>query len=129
MTNHEKSKLHNMLKLVNGFGKIYIKQFVENLSSFRRFYNTFPIIHKNMCKEEIQHKRLLNISIVFTGIRNKQLERFIENGGGHVKTSISKNTDILIYDGEQISNKIKRAKELGIKILSIEKFKSKYNYC
>lgn len=51
------------------------------------------------------------------------MKEFIENGGGKVTGSVSKKTDYLINnDTESSSSKNKKAKELGIPILSEEDF-------
>ena len=51
------------------------------------------------------------------------MKEFIENRGGKVTGSVSKKTDYLINnDTESSSSKNKKAKELGIPILSEEDF-------
>jgi DNA ligase (NAD+) len=61
---------------------------------------------------------------IFSGFRNKDFEKIIEDNGGKVTTSISKNSNYLIVkDKEENSVKIIKARELGVKILDIEDFK------
>ena len=61
----------------------------------------------------ISHK-----SFVFTGFRNKDLEKYIESQGGSVKTSVSKNTDyVLVADANDSSAKVIKARELGVQIV------------
>jgi NAD-dependent DNA ligase len=56
---------------------------------------------------------------VFTGFRNKELEKFIEARGGSVKTSVSKNTHyLLVADMNDQSTKVLKARELGIQIVA-----------
>ena len=45
----------------------------------------------------------------------------LENLGVKVTNSVSKNTDYLIY-GEKAGSKLKKAKELNIKVLSEDEF-------
>jgi NAD-dependent DNA ligase len=74
-----------------------------------------------------ENKKLLNVSIVFSGIRDKNLEEDIQKYGGSVKTSVTGNTDILVVkDKDENSSKIKKARELGKKIMNIEEFCSEY---
>jgi DNA ligase (NAD+) len=71
--------------------------------------------------------KLLNLSVVFSGIRDKKLEEDILKHGGSVKTSVTGNTDILVVkDKEENSSKIKKARELGKKIMYIDEFCSEY---
>ena len=53
--------------------------------------------------------------------------RLIENLGGNIKSTVSKETNILIIkNSDSTSSKIKKAKELDINIINIENFKNKY---
>ena len=67
---------------------------------------------------------------MFSGFRNKEWEATIEEEGGKVVSTVSKNTDILIAKKEDIeeenNSKIKKALELKIKILTPEKFDKEY---
>ena len=62
-------------------------------------------------------------TIVFTGFRDKEIENELEKLGSKITGSVSKNTNVVIASnpGED-SNKIVRAKELQIKIMSKEEF-------
>ncbi len=67
--------------------------------------------------------------IVFTGFRDAELEKWIEDNDGKVNSSVSGNTDIVIYADTDIaknSSKYKKAEELGIELLTVDKFKKKY---
>ncbi len=71
---------------------------------------------------------LLDKSIVITGSLNhytnrKELQAIIEDLGGKVVSAVSGNTDYLINNNkESNSSKNKKAKELGIEIISEEEF-------
>ncbi len=68
------------------------------------------------------NNKLYNKTIVITGslpIERSELKRKLENIGAKVSGSISKNTDFLIA-GEKSGSKLKKAKELGIEVLSWE---------
>jgi hypothetical protein len=70
---------------------------------------------------------LKNITIVFTGFRDKDLESFIIKLGGNVKTSVSNQTDIVVYDGKgENSEKKRKAEELGKTIIKKDIFLLKY---
>ena len=61
--------------------------------------------------------------IIFTGVRNKELETYIKEHGGEITTSVSKKTTLVICkDPDEDSGKIMKAKELGIKVIEINAF-------
>jgi NAD-dependent DNA ligase len=74
------------------------------------------------------NKLFVGQKIVFTGVRNKQLEEFIETNGGVVSTSVSSQSTLLIHsdDTNTNSSKVIRAKQLNIPLISISEFKNKY---
>ena len=62
-------------------------------------------------------------TIVFTGFRDKEIEKQLEQIGSKITGSVSKNTNFVIAsDPDENSNKILKAKELDIEILSKEDF-------
>ena len=52
----------------------------------------------------------------------EEIEQFIEKHGGRSTSSVSKNTDFLLAGENTGPNKLSRAKELGIPIISEEEF-------
>lgn len=67
---------------------------------------------------------LANEKIVFTGFRDKELQEAIESAGGTMQSSVSSKTTIVVTtDPNGSSTKIKKARDLGIKILSIDEMK------
>ena len=69
-----------------------------------------------------------NQKVVFTGFRNKDWEKFIQDNGGTTSTSVSKNTTLLVYnDGEETSSKYITAVKLGVKTINKTSFAKKYN--
>ena len=58
-----------------------------------------------------------NYKIVFSGIRNKELEMIIESKGGKILNSVSKKTSCLIVKDKNVeSGKIKKALKLNIPV-------------
>lgn len=67
--------------------------------------------------------------IVFTGIRNADMEKEIIDGGGVIGSGVSGKTTLLIAkDPNESSSKIIKAKEQNIPVLSIEEFSVKYGF-
>jgi NAD-dependent DNA ligase len=71
-------------------------------------------------------KEFSNKTIVFTGFRDKEIEKLLEDIGTKITTSVSKNTNYVIAaDPSEQSSKIIKAKELDIIVLSKEEFYNK----
>ena len=65
--------------------------------------------------------------MVFTGFRNKEWEERIENAGGKVSGSVSKNTTLVVASNpDESSGKLDKARALGIPILSKDAFAKEY---
>ena len=134
---------------VPGFALKSAELFTKNFASFKKFYNEIAKIvdlsrfedieetdsesddESNSSDEgsESSEERLFeNQTVVLTQIRDKEIEKFIKKNGGKVTTSVSKNTTIVVHaDGADPSkNKLKKASELGIKLIPYSEFKAKY---
>lgn len=142
---HEKWTKKDLIKniiSIDGFSEITATQFAENLDEFKKFcsdlneiYDISHIIKKKDIKKDTTENnkvkgndKLKDKKIVFTGVRDKDLELYIENSGGKISSSVSKNTDIVIHsDNPDTSNsKYEKAKELKIKLISITDFKKEF---
>lgn len=66
-----------------------------------------------------------DMKVVFTGFRDKELEKLIEDNEGNITTTVSKNTNLLVYS-ESSSSKYTKAIELGIKTISKDDFIKQY---
>jgi DNA ligase (NAD+) len=125
--------LYEKIMDIKGFSDITTKKVVENMHEFMEFYNSInkikDISHIMEVKEKetIKGDKFKNMSIVFTGFRNKEWEDIITTQGGKISSSISSKTSLVVCkDINESSSKIEKAKELNIKLLSMEEFKKKY---
>lgn len=76
-----------------------------------------------------QSRALASQVVVFTGFRNAALAKQIEVAGGEVGDTITKKTTILVAkDADKSTSKIKKAQENGVKVYSVEQFKSAYAF-
>lgn len=130
----EKDIFNKLLKL-EGFDDITSKLFTDNLDNFIELFNKLPIKLQNqllVIKEKSNNNKCIfnGLKIVFSGFRNKEWESKIENDGGEIVSSVSKNTNILIAKEEDIekgdNSKIKKALELGVLIMTREEFEKKF---
>jgi len=118
-----KDKFIDMLKEIDGWDNITSSLFVSNFSNFLEFYNNIKkyISIDNTTKMPTGNK-YMDMKIVLSGFRNKELEDYIVNEGGIITNTVSKNTNILIIKDKSVSDtsKVIKAKDLGIKIYTLE---------
>jgi NAD-dependent DNA ligase len=76
-------------------------------------------------KEKVKQVEKNGRNVVFTGVRDKELEGILENKGWEIGDSVSKKTEYLVVaDGEiKESAKVKKARELGVKILTVKEMR------
>uniref|UniRef100_A0A6C0D8A9 DNA ligase (NAD(+)) n=1 Tax=viral metagenome TaxID=1070528 RepID=A0A6C0D8A9_9ZZZZ len=119
------------LSKVDGIGSVTATQFLDGLPLFFDFMKDIGI----PCDKKIEVKpvvistksSLSHLIVVFTGMRDKELEVEIESRGGKIGSSVSKKTTVLVAkDPSEDSGKVKTAKELGVEVLDFESFKKKY---
>ena len=122
------------LLVIPGIALITAENFLSSLPNFWNFveknglleyinndtlnYNIKPLELTSLTSEQ---KEFLSKTFVFSGFRNKSWEEKVTVAGGNVATGVTKKVNYLIVkDGNEITNKTEKAKELGIPILSIE---------
>lgn len=111
------------LKNINGWEDKTSSLFVNNFKHFIKFYqDNKELIIFNTIKTKTIKNKYSNLTIVFSGFRDIELENKLQQAGAKIINSISKNTDLLIVkDINDNSSKILKAKELGINIITKEK--------
>lgn len=125
--NFEKKPTLDELIKIKGVERTTAEKFIENIDKYLDFIKINKIECNFKEKEKIIDNPELKINVVFTGFRDNELEEFIKLNGGSIKTSISSNIDYLIIkDSDTTSSKIKKAKELNIKIITKEEFENKF---
>jgi NAD-dependent DNA ligase len=120
--------LINLNKLINikGWDEKTASLFLNNFPNFIKFYNE---IKKFITIEQTKliNSILSNIIIVLSGFRDKQLQDKIIKNGGTIGATLTKKTNYLIVkDKTIITDKISKAEELNINILTIDEFLRKY---
>lgn len=115
------------LKLIEGIADTSAQQFITNLPKFYILYDELGIkcVHKSETSDKSSsiNTNFKDKKFVFSGFRNKDWEKIIQDNGGSVTTVISKNTSYLVVKNiDDTSSKIEKAKEYGVSLLSIEDF-------
>jgi NAD-dependent DNA ligase len=118
-------------KIVSGMENfiVYMDKFLKLKPNLLGEKNIKSVKSNNIYESKKESKSILSLekfkdkTIVFTGFRDKEIEEELEQIGSKITNSISKNTNMLIAaDPEEKSNKIVKAKELKIEILSKDEF-------
>lgn len=120
--------IHKLMD-VNGFAEKSATRFANGLREFKIFYANmkkyFPKA-TTTAKRSSTDGQFMGMKVVLTGFRDKAIQAFIEREGGSITGSVSKNTHLVVYVGEDQS-KVQRAKELHVKMLSRSEFEKTYN--
>ena len=105
----------------------------ESIYSFFNQEQTIDLINKlkqaivnmNYLKEENEDERFSGKTFVLTGSLEKftrdEASEIIENFGGKTSSSVSKKTDYVLA-GEEAGSKLKKANELGVKVITEQEF-------
>lgn len=123
-------EIYEKIMEVDGFSEKLARKFSENFPKFMEFYKK---IDKVKDLSRFKQKKTININneinedikdktFVFTGFRDAELEKYIEDNGGKVSGSVSKNTYLVVYKVDDNSGKIKKAKDIGVRTMSKESF-------
>lgn len=126
------------LTTIKGIEDKTAQLFVANLPAMFKFFDDNGLSFGAQKKKEIQQNnvevsasptasmRVAGKSFVFTGVRDKELEKFISDNGGVVSTSVSSKTHMLLVkqqDAVNESSKVTKAKLLGVQIMTLADFK------
>lgn len=131
-TDEDEKDLYNKIISIQGFSDILTKQFVDNFKSFKKFYKEIAKIKDISRFENVEIKKIegkfSGKTFVFTGFRDKDLQKYITDNGGDVKDTVSGNTYMLIHadDTDTNSNKFTKAKEKGVLIVKKSDFLEKF---
>lgn len=105
------------------------RQFVEGVPKFLRFWKAVSK-HVVLSKPEDASKsqvsdKLSGLSFCFTGYRSDEAEKLITSNGGKVASGVAKGLTMLVAkDPGSGSGKVKKAAQLGIKVVSPMQFMS-----
>ncbi|MBQ4347601.1 MAG: NAD-dependent DNA ligase LigA, partial [Firmicutes bacterium] len=120
---------------IEGFGEIIaqnIKEYFADEKNIRLIEKVRKVLHFDIPETNESEKTLSGMSFVVTGdvfeFKNRrELKEKIESLGGKVAGSVSKKTDFLINnDTNSQSGKNKKAKELGIPVISEREFTERF---
>lgn len=105
---------------IEGFAEISAKSYLDSYDSFYEFVKDLPITIAKKVESVKVGDDLVDMIVVYTGIRDKNSEEVIVSRGGKIGSSVSKNTTHLICkDPNSGSSKLEKAKSLGVEIMTL----------
>lgn len=126
-------KRESVIELISslpGYQTKTATEFAEGLPRFIEFLKALPKTVKIIEPKEIKKlsSKLEGESVGFTGFRDAGLERAIKENGGEISNSVSSKTTILLLkDPDSSTTKAEKARSLGIKLMTPDQFRRKYN--
>jgi len=109
-----------------GFKKL-ADNFVDMLPKFIDFVEDNELILRKPKKApKPKGNKFSTYKITFTGVRDKDLQHYIEEQGGIVQNMKSDTNMLLIKDDSYTSSKIDKANAKGIPVLTLIQFKKKF---
>ena len=126
----EQLKPLGALQSIEGVGAVMEKQFLEKLPLFYAFAKKIGFDRCGVAAPSPPKKRssplvatMAGQNIIFTGFRSKELEEQVIERGGKIASGVTKNTTLVVaMDVNEESSKLKKARELGVRIISKEEF-------
>ena len=102
---------------------------IDNRNLIEKLKNSGLKFHTDI--NHIKSHTLSDLKFVITGtfqeVSREKLKLIIEDNGGVISSSLSKNTNFLIKGENAGPSKLSKADKLNVDILSIDEFKNKYN--
>jgi DNA ligase (NAD+) len=113
------------LRAIDGWEEKTSTLFVSNFEDFIEFYDMIKDYITLEAKKKMEKGEFTGKTVVFSSFRDADLKEKIENQGGKIGSSVSKNTNYLVVRDQSAlddpTDKITKAIELGIKIITKDK--------
>jgi NAD-dependent DNA ligase len=121
------------VEAIKGLAHKTAEAFVLKIDDFKQFLNECGLHTKLAAKKSVvlvevdEGHALYNKTVVLTGTRDKQVIEILKQVGANQGSSISKNTHLVVAKTkEDDTGKAEEARKLGIPIISVDEFISKY---
>lgn len=114
--------------MMEGFDTKTAAAVVKGLAPTKKFVDALlDTGYVNLVKV-VKTNELQDMQVVMTGFRDPDLAAEIEKRGGKMGSGVSKKTSYLLtYDANSNSGKSKKARDLGVTVMTPDDFKDKYN--
>jgi NAD-dependent DNA ligase len=118
---------------IKGMAHKTAEAFVLKIDDFKQFIVECGLHQKLSAKKAVilvevdEDHPLFNKTVVLTGTRDKQVIEILKQVGANQGASVSKNTHLVVAkEKDDNTGKAEEARKLGIPIISVDEFISKY---
>jgi len=111
----------------NIYNYFHNEKSLKLIEKLRKLNINFDYINNNVMENDNLKDKKIVITGTLSFIKREELKEIIENSGGFVTESVTKNTDILIL-GENPGSKLEKARKLNVEIWSEAELKTKLGY-
>lgn len=116
------------VSMMEGFDTKTANQVVNGLKETKKFIDTLLSSGYVTLVTITKTDELKDVQVVMTGFRDPDLAAEIEKRGGKIGSGVSKKTTYLLtHDAKSNSGKSKKARDLGVTVMTPDDFKDKYN--
>lgn len=116
----------SQLKMITGFAETRINQYISYIENYRDIKENLNDEGINFIINIVKNEsdKFKDYIVCFTGVRDKELSDYIKKNGGVATDSWNKNVNLLVCANPNgVSGKITKAREKGIKCISLEEAK------
>ena len=135
-SSHSKQEKMARLQTINGIGKENATSFVNNMDTFLQFLKDTkleyklsekPVTERVSARQIDKSHPLYNQKIVMTKVRDASIIDALKNNGGELVDNVKKGIlAVVTKNTQEVSNKIIKAKEMNIPIMTVDEFKQAY---
>lgn len=126
---YKPDNLYDEIMDIKGFDKKTTELFVKNFGEFILYFNklaklvdlTYLVDTKG--QKKMDSNKFKDTIILFTGFRDKDLKKYIEDNGGKVENSLTKKVNLVVYvcDNRK-SSKLLEAESKNIRTIELSEF-------
>jgi NAD-dependent DNA ligase (contains BRCT domain type II) len=117
--------LVDIISDVRGFNKLAL-QIAKNLKKFAKFCKRNGIKLVQQKKAKVTGKSMFGQMVLFTSVRDKQLEEWIIANGGKLASTVKQATVLVVKDENSSNKKTEEAEQLGKPVLTLANFRKKH---
>lgn len=122
---YSRSSIVTKIQALDGFKEI-AHDFADNLPKIVKFANTFGLKVKKAEKKVVKGSKMKDLRITFTGVRDAELTKAIEEQGGAVQDWRKDTNLVLVKDESFSSGTTSKAEDANVPIMTVVKFRKKY---
>lgn len=109
---------------LDGFQDTTATAFARAHSKALKFVRSLPLTFAKVKALKVTGSKCRGHVVVFTGVRNAELEQYIKQNGGVVAGSVNaKTTHLVAKDPNSGSSKLNKAQDMGVKVLGLAEYR------